>query len=115
MAGDLPTATLSANVITVTFADLAELSESALRSVLRAADPELARLALTGADERITRRVLALFPPREAEQLRRALDHLGPTRLSDVSVAQQALADLATQPAAEGRITIRPTRLSMAA
>jgi flagellar motor switch protein FliG len=54
-------------------------------------------LALAGADASFVERAMGCLPARQARLLRRALKHLGPTRLSDVQEAQQALSGLAEQ------------------
>lgn len=97
------------------FEELAELDDESLRNVLRAAEPELIMLALTGALQRLVERVLKLFPPCDAVVLQRELDSVGPTRLADVQAAQLRLARLASQLEAQQRGVTRPARLSMAA
>ena len=73
-------------------------------------------LALAGAPQALVARILGQLPPKAAKQLRRSLDHLGPTRLSDVEEAQQHLAQLALQLEIEGRIDLpRPMNMSFAA
>ena len=83
--------------------------------MLREAEPDLVMLALTGANKRILDRVLSLFPPRDADVLRRELAHLGPMRLSDVEAARHELAVVAQRLADEQRIELRRKRLSVAA
>jgi flagellar motor switch protein FliG len=65
--------------------------------VLRQAPAEIVRLALVGIENDFLGRVLNLLPASEARLLRKQLDNLGPTRLSDVEQAQQELAKLAAQ------------------
>jgi flagellar motor switch protein FliG len=87
-----------------TFADVMRLDDDRLMLVLRAADPELIVLSLAGASVQLVERVSRQLPGDQAKALAKALKHLGPTRLSDVEEAQQALADLATDLETEGRI-----------
>ena len=54
-------------------------------------------MALAGASAWFVERVANCLPSRQSRLLRRALKHLGPTRLSDVEDAQQALVDLAVE------------------
>jgi flagellar motor switch protein FliG len=93
------------------FTDLVEADDESLGVTLRAADGELIQLALVGAPPEWIDRFLGLIPGVRARQIRRDLDHLGPTRLSDVEEARQRLAALARHLAAQRRIRLpsRPT------
>ena len=77
------------------FAELAFLDDASLNAVLEAVDPELAMLALVGAPPELIGRILWKFPEAEAKLLRHRLDHLGPTRLSDVEEARRQITRLA--------------------
>ena len=79
------------------FADLLRLNDRRLRTLVAAAQPEIVVLALAGASAAFVERVASCQSGRQARLLRRGLAHLGPTRLSDVEEAQQALADLAAE------------------
>ena len=98
------------------FADLIELDDATALAVLKAADPELIVLALAGARTELVQRITRQLPTEQGRALTKALVHLGPTRLADVEEAQQALADLAVDLEAEGRITLGSNRrISVAA
>jgi flagellar motor switch protein FliG len=98
------------------FADLIELDDSTVLAVLKAADPELIVLALAGARAELVQRITRQLPTEQGRALTKALVHLGPTRLADVEESQQALADLAVDLEAEGRITLGSNRrISVAA
>ena len=88
------------------FADLARLDDATLSAIFRAAEPELAILALVGAPPELIDRVLARFPAAEAGPIRNQLNHLGPIRLSDVEEARRRIAELAQRLAIEGRIDL---------
>ncbi len=88
------------------FADLVALDDATVVTVLRAANPELIVLALAGAAPELVDRVTRRLPVQQARAIAKGLPHLGPVRLSDVEEAQQALADLAIEMEAEGRIVI---------
>ena len=88
------------------FADLPRLDDSTLRTVLGASDPELMILALTGSAPELIDRVLRLLPRREADLIRHRLDHLGPTRLSDVEEARRRIAEGVRGLAVEGRVEL---------
>jgi flagellar motor switch protein FliG len=98
------------------FADLIELDDTALVMVFKAADPELIVLALAGAPVELVKLITERLPIEQGRALSKALVHLGPTRLADVEEAQQALADLAIDLEAEGRISLGTIRkISLAA
>ena len=86
------------------FRDISRLDDTALALVLGQADTELALLALAGADETFTQRLMKLLSPREARQFEQQMQALGPIRLSDVDRAQNKLAVLASQLLDEGKI-----------
>jgi len=98
------------------FAELMQLDDETVAAVLRAADPELLVLALAGASAEWVGRFTRRLPSDAGRRLTRGLTHLGPTRLADVEEAQQALADLAGDMEAEGRISLTPhNHISVAA
>jgi len=97
------------------FAMLAQLDDAALAAVLQAAEPELIVLALAGSDQRLLSRFMQQLPAHEAVALRRDLQQLGPTRLSDVEAAQQELALVAQELITAGEIEFGASQLSMAA
>lgn len=88
------------------FDDLQQLDDDALAQVLAAAEPEVARLALAGADPAFVERILSQLQPAESRRVRRLIERLGPTRLSDVEEAQAELARIAQEMALEGRIDL---------
>lgn len=94
----------------LTFADLEQLDARSLGAVLRRAHGEVLVLALTGARAEFVDRAVEQFPPTKAQLLRRALGHLGPTRLSDIEEAQRQLTQLAEQMMARGEIAPCPPR-----
>lgn len=93
----------------LTFTDLMLLNDAALRSIFAAADPDVALLALTGAEPRLIARILRKLPARDAALLRQRLEHPGPLRVRDVEQAQAALAAIASRLAHEGTITLPPS------
>jgi flagellar motor switch protein FliG len=86
------------------FADFEWMASAALAAIYAEAGPELARLALVGAGEKLIDRMASALPPHDARALRQSLNQLGPTRLSDVEDAQRALAAAAERLAAQGRL-----------
>ena len=84
-------ATQEMETATEEFEELFSLEDRDLRRVFAAAELPMLVLALTGADEKFTRRILRQLPPREAEILRQRLTYPGPLRLRDIEAAQQEI------------------------
>lgn len=114
-ASQRPTFAQVAAPSTMTFADVADLDDASLALVLRTAASEVVLLALAGAPAHFVERVTRRLPPREARMLRHSLDHMGPTRLSDMEEAQRQLADIASQLEETGQLGRRNRGLSLAA
>jgi flagellar motor switch protein FliG len=93
------------------FSDLPVLDDASLWTLLSAADPDWVVLALAGAPPELAERVAGLLPPHEAADFRQTLDHLGPTRLSDVAEAQHRIAELARRLELEGELHLGTWRL----
>ena len=68
-----------------------------LAAVLRTVESEVLVLALAGADEELIERIADQMPRSTAKAFRRRMRKLGPTRLRDVSTAQQDVADVAAR------------------
>ena len=92
------------------FDDFANLNDTALARVFRAAAPQVTLVALCGASRDLVNRILASLPLREARALRSQIEQLGPTRLRDIESAQLRLAELARQMADEGQIQVPQDR-----
>jgi flagellar motor switch protein FliG len=108
--------TPKATVATVEFGQLQMLDDLAWARVLRAADSQVALLALAGAPASLVQRLLRQLPPREARTLERKMEQLGPVRLRDIERAQQQLARIAAELAALGEIRLpRPRAFATAA
>jgi flagellar motor switch protein FliG len=87
-----------------TFAELDRLTDAALRTLLMSTAEATAAVALAGADLGFAERVAAVLPPVQAAKLQRAIDTLGPTRLSDVDAAQDAIVQAARELETQGRL-----------
>ena len=99
-----------------TFAELQQWDDAALAVLMERADTEVFVLALAGADRRFVERVIGMLPPAQGRTLLYALDHLGPTRLSDLEYAQRELTLIAQELLAKGQAGGDATRrLSLAA
>lgn len=88
------------------FEDLPRLVDLDLAVVLRTAGQQLTILALVGAPPPLVDRFLEALTQSAAEAVRHELDHLGPTRLSDVEEARRQVAALAWRLALERRISL---------
>jgi flagellar motor switch protein FliG len=98
----------------LSFDDLSQLDDAALRAVFAAAETDIALLALTGADQRLVARILRKLNSQEAAALRHKLEHPGPLRLREVEQARTALAAVASRLAHEGKIAL-PSSVRFAA
>ncbi|HVW37728.1 MAG TPA: FliG C-terminal domain-containing protein [Pirellulales bacterium] len=94
------------------FDDLERLDDATLARVFAAAETELTTLALAGASPALVERLLAPLSPAERRQFTRAIENLGPLRLSDVEEAQRQIAELARQLALEGELEL-PERATL--
>lgn len=97
------------------FDELRTFSDAAWRTLLRHCERDWIVLALADAPAPLVDRVVQLLPAADGRQLRHALSHLGPTRLSDVAGAQQELCRIAERLAADGLIDLPQTSLPLAA
>jgi flagellar motor switch protein FliG len=98
----------------VDFEQLAQLSDDDWAALIRAADPPIVLLALTGASEPLLKRITERLSRREAQSLQTRLEQQGPIRLSDIEQAQLTIANLARRLAARGTIQL-PERRGFAA
>jgi flagellar motor switch protein FliG len=94
----------------IEFDDFLNLSDDSLRRIFSAADSQVALLALTGASEPLLARIAGQLPSREAATLRTRLNHPGAVRLSDITAAQEQLAELARRLAQAGAIVLPGSR-----
>lgn len=74
---------------TIPFDALAHLDDHDIRRIVEAVDKEVWSVALKTAGESVTDRILRNMPRRAADELRDAVEGLGPVRLRDVEEAQQ--------------------------
>jgi len=80
---------------TVTFDALPNLTDASLRMLCETADHEALVVALAGGELEFTRRIVGVLPRMRAAKLQASIDSLGPTRLSDVELAQEEVAQTA--------------------
>ncbi len=89
---------------TFTFAELDRLTDAALRTVFTSVAEPTAAVALAGADLAFARRIASVLPPMIAARMQRAVDSLGPTRLTDVDAAQDEAVQIARDLESQGRL-----------
>jgi hypothetical protein len=101
---------------TLDFSDLEQFDSAALAQVLHRCSSNTMLLALAGASHQFVQRILSQLPARQAAQLQRKIQQIGPLRLDDVQRAQQQLIQIAEQLVDEGTLTLPGKhRLSVAA
>ncbi len=88
------------------FSELAYQDDETLATIFAAAGRELWMLALVGAPPPLLQRILQGLPAAEAAAFRHHLNHLGPTRLSDVEESRRRIEDLARRLVMQRRITL---------
>ena len=88
------------------FSELVYQDDQTLATLFTAAGRELWMLALVGAPPALIGRILRRLPTAEAEAFRHHLDHLGPTRLSDVEESRRRIEDLTRRLVLQRRITL---------
>ena len=81
----------------LSFEEFCELDSISAAAIVGEAYPEIAALALVGADSAFTDRVLDQLLPAQAAAIRESMNDLGPTSLADVELAQKEIARLAEQ------------------
>lgn len=79
------------------FDELLQVDKRTLAAVVREVDANILVLALAGSRDELVRYICSQLPRRVARSLRRELRQLGPTRLSDVEAAQQAVSRVAAR------------------
>ncbi len=98
------------------FSDLESLESTALAQILHRCSANTTLLALAGASHQFVQQIMSQLPGREAAQLERKIQQIGPLRLDDVQRAQAQVADIAQRLIDEGSLTIPGQhRLSVAA
>ncbi|MBW2057130.1 MAG: flagellar motor switch protein FliG [Deltaproteobacteria bacterium] len=89
-----------------TFEDLANVDDRGMQEILKEITSQELALALKAATDEIKEKVFRNMSERAAEMLREDIEALGPTRLSDVEKAQQAITRAALKLEGEGKIVV---------
>lgn len=88
------------------FEDLNRLQGADLQRVLREVDSANLAVSMKSASESLREKIYASISKRAAESLREEIDLLGPVRLKDVEVAQDAIIQVVRRLEEEGAITL---------
>ncbi|MGE0757554.1 MAG: FliG C-terminal domain-containing protein [Pirellulaceae bacterium] len=86
------------------FNELMQLSDEAWALLFRELEPQVVLLALAGADEKWMKRISRRLSARDARELQRRLDSMGPTQLHDIDRAQRRMVQRAVELAERGQI-----------
>ncbi len=87
------------------FADVERWDDASLALLLSRTDAEVIILALAGSSHEFVERVLAILPRPQSKALRYAIEHLGPTPLSDLEAARDELAQAAGELQTSGELS----------
>lgn len=88
------------------FADLADVQDRDIQTLLREVSTDSLKLALKGAEDRVRDRIVGNISKRAAELLLEDMEVMGPVRLSDVETAQKEIITIARRLADSGEIVL---------
>jgi flagellar motor switch protein FliG len=88
------------------FEDLGRLQPPDLQRVLREVDSSGLAISMKSASESLREKFYAAISKRAAESLREEIEMLGPVRLKDVEIAQDAIIQVVRRLEEEGQITL---------
>lgn len=89
-----------------TFEDLLKTDDKGMQTILRDIEKDQLAVALKGANDELKEKFLSNMSERAAKILQEDMDAMGPVRVADVEVAQQAIVDVAKGMADRGEIMI---------
>jgi len=88
------------------FANLVDVDDRSLQTLLREVPSDRLLMALKGADSELKDKFFHNMSKRAAEMMRDDLEALGPTRLADVETAQKEILQVARQLSDEGKMQL---------
>ena len=88
------------------FEDLLKLDNKAIQALLKEVDNGRWAVALKGAGQELTDKVLGNLSQRAADMLREEMDYLGPVKVSEVEAAQGSVVDTVRRLEDSGEITV---------
>jgi flagellar motor switch protein FliG len=89
------------------FADLVDVDDRSIQTLLREVDQNLLVPALKGVDEALREKIFRNMSQRAAEGLKEEIETKGPMRLAEVEAAQRQILVAAQSLEAEGKINLR--------
>ncbi len=93
-----------------TFEELEPLDARVLQKILQNVDSRSLTVALKGASEKLTNKLLSCISKRAAENVREEIEYLGPLKLSEIEAAQMQIIEAARQLEADGEIDLEEAR-----
>ncbi|HEY5227891.1 MAG TPA: flagellar motor switch protein FliG [Opitutaceae bacterium] len=97
------------------FEDLNRLQPADLQRILREVDSSNLAISMKSASEALRDRIYGSISKRAAESLKEELEMLGPVKLKDVEVAQDAIIQVVRRLEEEGQISIESDQASLVA
>jgi flagellar motor switch protein FliG len=97
------------------FEDLNRLQPADLQRILREVDSSNLAISMKSASEALRERIYGSISKRAAESLKEELEMLGPVKLKDVEVAQDAIIQVVRRLEEEGQISIDSDQASLVA
>lgn len=88
------------------FEDIILIDDRGIQQVLRSIDNKDLSLALKGASEEVSQKILKNMSKRAAETLREDMEYMGPVRVKDVQEAQQKVVNIIRKLEEDGEIII---------
>lgn len=90
----------------MTYDDVADFPEAALRTILQEADPETAMYGFVSACPRLKERFLSVMPPRYAVEIKACMKEMAPMRVCDLEESRRRMMTVISDLAATGKIEI---------
>lgn len=91
------------------FEDLMGLDSQGIKELLAAVDRKVLIVALKGTSDELKHKFMAGMSQRGAAMLKEDIEGMGPVKLKDVDVAQQAIISMARQLEKDGIISLKPS------
>lgn len=88
------------------FDNLGDVDDRGIQTLLREISTDMLKVALRGADQNLTEKILTNMSKRAAELLRDDMEAMGPVKLTDVEVAQKEILAVARRMADAGEINL---------
>ncbi len=88
------------------FENLADLDDRAVQTLLREVPQDQLKIALRGADQTLSEKMLGNMSKRAAELLRDDMEAMGPVKLAEVELAQKEILAIARRLSDEGQIAL---------